>query len=206
MLIVDARTDGPGLQVSRDVDPPHWMDVPYIPGGFVINLGDLMRRWSGDLWLSTLHRVVIPPAEDVPENASEQASFSSSSAQVRQMDEEEEEKEDWEDWESESKAEKEEAEDPEMCTAPADLTVDADCGSSAGVQKGGGGGGGPREVARRRQSIAFFLNVNRDAVVETLPSDRIAVHAAASGLRPYDPIVAGDFLLLKHLAAQTRAG
>ena len=52
------RTDGPGLQVSKDVDPPLWMDVPYVPHGFVVNLGDLMRRWTNDLWLSTLHQVL----------------------------------------------------------------------------------------------------------------------------------------------------
>jgi hypothetical protein len=57
------RTDGPGLQVSKDVDPPTWVDVPYIKDGFVINLGDLMRRWTDDYWLSTLHRVIIPNQE-----------------------------------------------------------------------------------------------------------------------------------------------
>ena len=33
------------------------------PEHFVVNIGDLMRRWTNDRWLSNLHRVVNPPAE-----------------------------------------------------------------------------------------------------------------------------------------------
>ena len=29
-----------------------------MPGAFVINIGDLMARWTNDRWVSTLHRVV----------------------------------------------------------------------------------------------------------------------------------------------------
>lgn len=52
--------DAPGgLQVlPKDED---WMDVPYIPDAYVINLGDLMARWTNDKWISTSHRVVTPP-------------------------------------------------------------------------------------------------------------------------------------------------
>jgi isopenicillin N synthase-like dioxygenase len=35
--------------------------VPIIDGTFVINIGDLMARWTNDAWVSTLHRVVNPP-------------------------------------------------------------------------------------------------------------------------------------------------
>lgn len=43
-----------------------WVDVPVMPGCFVVNLGELMARWTNDRWVSTLHRVVNPPEDVVP--------------------------------------------------------------------------------------------------------------------------------------------
>lgn len=45
-----------GLEVlNRDGD---WVAAPPIPGTFVVNVGDLLARWSNDRFSSTLHRVV----------------------------------------------------------------------------------------------------------------------------------------------------
>lgn len=40
-----------------------WVPVPPVPGAFIVNIGDLMARWTNDRWVSTLHRVVNPPPE-----------------------------------------------------------------------------------------------------------------------------------------------
>ena len=42
-----------------------WQDVPYVPGSFVVNLGDLMSRWTNEKWVSTLHRVTMPAPDTV---------------------------------------------------------------------------------------------------------------------------------------------
>jgi isopenicillin N synthase-like dioxygenase len=39
-----------------------WREVPVVEGAFIINIGDLMARWTNDRWVSTLHRVLCPPA------------------------------------------------------------------------------------------------------------------------------------------------
>lgn len=53
-------TDGtPGLQVKpRDHDD--WMDVPHVDGAFVVNIGDLLMRWTNDVYVSNPHRVQRP--------------------------------------------------------------------------------------------------------------------------------------------------
>ena len=50
-----------GLQVQNKLGT--WVDVPAIPGAFVVNIGDLMMQWTNDLWASTMHRVVNPPRD-----------------------------------------------------------------------------------------------------------------------------------------------
>jgi isopenicillin N synthase-like dioxygenase len=54
-----------GLQVRDRNDS--WLDIAVPPGSYVINIGDLMRRWSNDRWTSSVHRVVNPPAAAGPQ-------------------------------------------------------------------------------------------------------------------------------------------
>jgi isopenicillin N synthase-like dioxygenase len=51
-----------GLQVK--MADGRWIDVNPIPGGLIINLGDMMARWTNDCWKSTLHRVANPASGD----------------------------------------------------------------------------------------------------------------------------------------------
>jgi len=102
-----------GLQVMGTLGS--WVDVD--TGGqdaFVINLGDLMARWTNDRWLSTPHRVINPPDE--------------------------------------------------------------------------------KAAMARRQSIAYFCNVNMDTSVECIPT------CEGEGGAKYEPIVAGEHLMRKHSA------
>lgn len=50
-----------GLEVrARD---GRWVAAPAIPNTFVVNIGDLMMRWTNDRWTSTPHRVAVPPED-----------------------------------------------------------------------------------------------------------------------------------------------
>jgi isopenicillin N synthase-like dioxygenase len=57
-----ARTDVPGLAVR--LPSGEWFAPPVIPGTFLINLGNIMRRWSNDRFLSTPHGVLNDSGTD----------------------------------------------------------------------------------------------------------------------------------------------
>src|SRR6266581_8310690 len=57
-----ARTDVPGLAVR--LPSGEWFPPPIIPGTFLINLGNIMRRWSNDRFLSTPHGVLNETGTD----------------------------------------------------------------------------------------------------------------------------------------------
>jgi len=45
-----------GLQVINSAG--EWIDAPPVDGTFLINVGDMMERWTNGLFVSTIHRVV----------------------------------------------------------------------------------------------------------------------------------------------------
>lgn len=42
-----------------------WIAAPYIPGTIIVNTGDLMQRWTNNVFCSTKHRVMIPKDQRV---------------------------------------------------------------------------------------------------------------------------------------------
>ena len=49
--------ENPGLQIKpRETD--EWIDAPYIQNTCIVNVGDLLQRWTNDIYVSTPHRVV----------------------------------------------------------------------------------------------------------------------------------------------------
>ncbi|HEV8309215.1 MAG TPA: 2-oxoglutarate and iron-dependent oxygenase domain-containing protein [Methylomirabilota bacterium] len=57
-----AREDVPGLAVR--LPGGEWLAPPVIPGTFLVNLGNIMKRWSNDRFLSTPHGVLNDSGTD----------------------------------------------------------------------------------------------------------------------------------------------
>jgi len=57
-----ARTDVPGLAIG--LPSGEWFAPPVIPGTLLINLGNIMRRWSNNRFLSTPHGVINESGTD----------------------------------------------------------------------------------------------------------------------------------------------
>jgi len=53
-----AQTEVPGLQVR--MPSGEWADVPYVPGSYAVNSGDMMQRWTNGRFKSTPHRALPP--------------------------------------------------------------------------------------------------------------------------------------------------
>ncbi len=74
-MTILAMTDALGGLEARAVDGG-WVPVTAQPGEVVINIGDLMARWTNDRWRSTLHRVVNPPDRAWPTASASRSVFS----------------------------------------------------------------------------------------------------------------------------------
>ncbi len=57
-----AREEVPGLAVR--LPSGGWLAPPVIPGTFLVNLGNMMKRWSNDRFLSTAHGVLNDSGSD----------------------------------------------------------------------------------------------------------------------------------------------
>lgn len=51
-----AQDDVGGLEVKNKAG--EWVPAPPVPGSFVMNVGDILARWSNDVFVSTPHRVI----------------------------------------------------------------------------------------------------------------------------------------------------
>jgi isopenicillin N synthase-like dioxygenase len=61
VTILRAEEAPGGLQVRTRQG--EWVDVQIVPDSFVVNIGDMLMRWTNDRWISTLHRVANPPRD-----------------------------------------------------------------------------------------------------------------------------------------------
>lgn len=55
-LTMLAQSELPGLAIRTSSG--EWFDAPVIPGTFIVNSGDMLRRWTNHRFLSTPHRVI----------------------------------------------------------------------------------------------------------------------------------------------------
>ena len=82
-LTILRQDDAPGGLEVLDPRSDRWTPVPADPAAFVVNLGDLMQRWTNDRWRSTLHRVVVPPAASGPSRRQSMAFFHNANYHAR---------------------------------------------------------------------------------------------------------------------------
>jgi len=61
-LTILAQDDAGGLEVRTPNG--EWVAVPPMPGAFVVNVGDMLHRWSNGRLLSTPHRVLNPSGRE----------------------------------------------------------------------------------------------------------------------------------------------
>ena len=66
--------DKPGGLEVRDSDGT-WLTAPIVPNAFLINIGDLIARWTNDRWISNVHRVAMPPHDQAADSRRQSIAF-----------------------------------------------------------------------------------------------------------------------------------
>lgn len=61
-ITILAQDDVGGLQVQARKGA--WIDAPNLPGVFMVNIGDMLMRWTNDRFRSTVHRVFNAAGRD----------------------------------------------------------------------------------------------------------------------------------------------
>ena len=56
MLTLLLTDENPGLQIFTN--DGKWIDAPYKKGALIVNVGDMLERWTNGLFKSTVHRVL----------------------------------------------------------------------------------------------------------------------------------------------------
>lgn len=84
-LRAGAHTDYGAITILRGEDKPgglqvrtrqgDWLDIHAPDDALVINVGDLLMRWTNDRWLSNIHRVANPPTAAVGESRRQSIAF-----------------------------------------------------------------------------------------------------------------------------------
>ena len=58
ITILKSDPDVPGLEIR--LPSGRWAKAPLVKDAFIVNIGDMMARWTNGRWVSTLHRVIQP--------------------------------------------------------------------------------------------------------------------------------------------------
>lgn len=56
ITILKSDPNIPGLEIK--LASGKWAKAPLVDDAFIVNIGDMMARWTNDRWVSTLHRVI----------------------------------------------------------------------------------------------------------------------------------------------------
>lgn len=73
ITILKSDPDVPGLEIK--LPSGRWASAPLVRDKFIINIGDMMARWTNDRWVSTLHRVVHQETVDGGTNRRQSLAF-----------------------------------------------------------------------------------------------------------------------------------